>query len=136
MSASVEIVKRIEDKVESREPLDRVLRVFDVGMVRMQFDSGIEFRSHLFRDQCLGFLDVFLSEEELSVEITQIYRVEIDDVNFAETRLDEIFEEFAANTACTNEKNARLTRLDHWNVSSWRILTSPNFPCMCPKDCF
>jgi len=83
MSPGINVVKRIEHNLEAREPLDAVLLVFDVSVVRDQFCPGVEFLSHLFRDLCLGLLDMLMSEEELTIEIAEIYRVKIDDVDFA-----------------------------------------------------
>lgn len=47
--------------------------------------------SHFFRNQRFRFLDVFVSEEKLAIEIAEIYRIEIDNVYFAKARLDQIF---------------------------------------------
>jgi hypothetical protein len=107
--------------------LDRILRIFNVGVVRNQLDSWVELRCHLFRDECLGLFDVFLSEKELSVEIAQVYGIEINDVNLAEARFDEIFEKLAANAACANEKNARLGTLGHFYIINFQSLPPATF---------
>ena len=40
--------------------------------------------------QSLRFLDVFMSEEELTIKVAQINSVKIDDMNLAEASKDEI----------------------------------------------
>ena len=52
---------------------------------------------------------MFISEEELAVEVAEVYCIEIDDVNFAEAGQGEVLEEFAANAACTDEQDTSLT---------------------------
>ena len=51
---------------------------------------------------------MFVSEEELSIEVTQIDSVEVDNVNVAKTKKDNVFEELAADSAGTNHENSRL----------------------------
>lgn len=40
--------------------------------------------------QSFRFLDVLVSEKELAVEIAQVDRIEVDDVDFSKTREDDI----------------------------------------------
>jgi hypothetical protein len=47
----------------------------------------------------LWLLDMFVSEEELAVEVAEVDGVEIDDVDFAEAGQGEVLEEFAADAA-------------------------------------
>lgn len=42
--------------------------------------------------QSFGLLDMFMSEKELAVEITEVDSIEIDDMNFAKTSEDKIFQ--------------------------------------------
>jgi hypothetical protein len=51
---------------------------------------------------------VFVSEEELTVEITQVDSIKIDNVNLSETGHDQVFEQFASNAAGANEERSRL----------------------------
>ena len=51
---------------------------------------------------------MFMTEEELSVEVAEIYGVEIDDVDFAKASEDEIFKQFAAYAACADHEHPRL----------------------------
>lgn len=60
--------------------------------------------------QSLGLLDVFMSEEELSVEIAEVDCVEINDVNLPEPSEDKVFEKLAADAAGAYEEDARLGR--------------------------
>ena len=46
---------------------------------------------------------MFVSEEELSIQIAQVYRVEVDNVYFSIAGLDQIFQEFATNATCANK---------------------------------
>lgn len=58
--------------------------------------------------QCFGLLDVLGSEEELAIEIAEVNRVEVDNVDLTEAGQDEVFEQFAADTAGTNHEHTRL----------------------------
>lgn len=51
---------------------------------------------------------MFMSEEELAVEIAKVDCVKVDDMDFAEASQGEVFEEFTADAACANEEDARL----------------------------
>lgn len=59
---------------------------------------------------------MLLSEEELSIEVTEIYRIEIDNVDFTETGENKILEQFAADSAGADQEHARLHR--HFMSSS------------------
>lgn len=50
MPSRIEIVEGIEDKSEALEPLYTELRIFDVGMVRLELDMRIEFGGALLCD--------------------------------------------------------------------------------------
>ena len=121
MASSVEIVQSVEDDVEAFEPGQAELGVFDIRMVGFDLDMGVELPRRGFGDlrdgswdqpgagdsrdgllwtesyQSLGLLDVFLSEEELTIQIAQINRVKIHDVDLAETGEDQVLEKLAAN---------------------------------------
>jgi hypothetical protein len=51
---------------------------------------------------------MLMPKEELSVEVTEVDSIEIDDVNFAESCEDEVLEEFAANTSSAYHQYLRL----------------------------
>jgi hypothetical protein len=42
--------------------------------------------------QSLGFFDMLVSKEELPIEIAEIDRIKIDDVDFAVSSEEEVFE--------------------------------------------
>lgn len=48
--------------------------------------------------QSLRLLDVFMSEEELPVQIAQIDSIKIDDMDLPEASEDEILEKFTSDT--------------------------------------
>ena len=50
MPSRIEVVKGIEDECKALEPLYVELRIFDVCMVRLQLDVGIEFGGALLCD--------------------------------------------------------------------------------------
>lgn len=62
-----------------------LLRNLSFPLARCYFSRCIKYSY-----QSLGFLDVFLSEEELAVEITQIDRIEVDNVDLSEARKDKV----------------------------------------------
>lgn len=51
-------------------------------------------------------LDMLVSEEELTVEITQVDRIKIDDINMVKTCHDKVLEQFASYTASTDEQHS------------------------------
>lgn len=59
---------------------------------------------------------MFLSEQELTVQVGQVNRIEIDDVNFAKACQNEIFQQFASDTASADHEHTRLDRF----VSNWK----------------
>jgi hypothetical protein len=54
---------------------------------------------------------VLMSEKELSVQVTEIDGVQVDDMDLAVAGEDEVLEQFATYATCANEQNARLTQL-------------------------
>jgi hypothetical protein len=50
MSSCFEVVQGVEDEIEFLEPVDVEDGIFDVGMIRLELDGGIEFASSVFRD--------------------------------------------------------------------------------------
>ena len=51
---------------------------------------------------------MFLSEEELAVQVAQINCIKIDYVNLPEASHDHIFEQFASNATGADEEDSRL----------------------------
>lgn len=51
---------------------------------------------------------MLVSEEELSVEVTQVDGIEVDDMNVAKAEEDKVLEKFAADTTGTDHKDSRL----------------------------
>jgi hypothetical protein len=51
---------------------------------------------------------VLVAEQKLPVKVTQVYRVEIDDVDLAKAGEDEVLEKFAADAASADHQHARL----------------------------
>ena len=50
MASCIEIVEGIEDKFEALEPLDIELRIFDIGLMRFEFDVRVELGGALLCD--------------------------------------------------------------------------------------
>jgi len=84
------------------------LRILDVGVVCDKLDVRVELLRSLLCDKRFRLLDMLMTEEKLSVEVAEIDCVKIDDVDFAEASQDKVLEQFAANTACADEEDARL----------------------------
>jgi hypothetical protein len=58
--------------------------------------------------QCLRLLDVFLAEEELPVEVAEVNRIEVDNVDLPEAGKDEVLEQLASDAASADHEHARL----------------------------
>lgn len=79
-----------------------------------------ESRSGGSTHQGLGFLNVFMAEEKLSIEIAEVNGVEIDDVNLAKAGQNQVLEQFAADATGADEKDARLERWGNRSASRYR----------------
>lgn len=97
MSSGVHVIEGIEDEIEGGEPFEVELFVFDIGMIGNEGDILVERLGDLFGDDGFGLLDMFMSKEELTVEVAEIDGVQIDDVDLAKASEDEVLEEFAAD---------------------------------------
>lgn len=105
MSSCVHVVECVEDNVEGREPFKIELLVFDVRMLGNEFDIGVELLGDFLCDNGFWFLDVFLSEEKLAIEVGEIDGVEVDNMYFAKASEDEVFEEFATDASGANQED-------------------------------
>lgn len=61
---------------------------------------------------------MFTTEKKLAIEVTEIDCIEIDDVNLAESREDEVFEKLTTDATSADEKNARLWRREVYVLAS------------------
>jgi hypothetical protein len=59
--------------------------------------------------QCLRFLDVLVAEQELPVQIAQINRVQVDNVNLSKASEHKILEQFAADATSSHHQYAGLS---------------------------
>lgn len=62
---------------------------------------------------------MFLPEEKLSVEITQIDCIEVDDVDLAEASEDKVLQQFTANASSTNHQDSGLLNTSVRHGVSW-----------------
>lgn len=103
MAAGIEVIEGIEDDGESFEPVNVELGIFDIGVVRFEFDGWIKPLRNLLRNlklqlalsfkmegsearetnQSFGLFDVFVTEEELAVQVAEINGIKVHDVDFA-----------------------------------------------------
>jgi hypothetical protein len=127
MPSRVQIVQRIEDNGEGLEPCNIEYVVFDIGVIGFDVYIGVKSARRLLRNlvqplattqshpfctfttyQRLGLLDVFVAEEELPVQVAQIDRVEVDDVDLAKTCENKILEKLTADATSSHHEHARL----------------------------
>ena len=104
MSPRIQVIQRIKDHSEALEPVNIELRILDVCMVSLELHVRVELvrriLSHLrpqlsvyvsfscarLTNQSLRFLDMFVPEEELPVEVAQIDGVQVNNMDFAKAR--------------------------------------------------
>lgn len=72
MPPSIDIIQSVEYDIETRKPLHRIWFVLNICVIGYQFCIWPKLLSNLFCYQSLWFLDVFVSEEELTVEVAEI----------------------------------------------------------------
>ena len=65
---------------------------------------------------------MFMTEEELAIQIAEIDCVEIDNMNFTEPRKHEILQQFAADAPSADEKYTRLSLINIAQESRERSL--------------
>lgn len=112
-----QIIQCAEDQIKSLHPFDVVLALLDVPMPRPDGNTlGIDVPFSLRpwsrvkmlcksrRNKGFRFLDICLSEEELTVQVGEVDRVEVDDLDVSESDEDEVFEEFAADAAGADDE--------------------------------
>lgn len=58
--------------------------------------------------QSLRFLDMLVSEEELSVQVTEVDGIEVYDVDFTKAGEYEVLQQFTSNSSCANHQNSCL----------------------------
>ena len=110
MPSGIQVIQSVEDYCELLEPGNVELGVLDICMVSLQLHFGIELVrrvlcylyptcqrpysiSHACKtNQSLRFLDVLMSEQELSIEVAEVDRIEVYYVDFAKACEDEILE--------------------------------------------
>lgn len=71
--------------------------------------------------QSLRFLDVFMSEEKLTIEVAQIDGIKIDDMDLTKPCKDEVFEQLASNPTSTHHQHASLKRCCQLHVRRARL---------------
>lgn len=111
------IVQRAEHQIEPFHPLDIILAFFNVSVPRpdrhplgihvslpLRARSRVKMPRKRRRHESLALLDISLSEKELSIQIRQVNRVEVDDLNVAETNEDEVLEQFAPDAAGADDE--------------------------------
>jgi hypothetical protein len=127
MPARIQIIQRIEDEIERLEPCDIEPLILDIIMVRLDLDVRVEPARRLFRNlvashisccsstwgfqtthQRLRLLDMLVAEQKLAIQITQIDRVQVDNMDFAKAREHQVLEQFAADAASADHQDARL----------------------------
>lgn len=123
MPPRLQVVQRVEDDIEFLKPVNVELRVLDVRMVRFELDVGIESSGGVLCDlrrigiskcgtdavrisslahQRLRLLNMLVAKEKLTVQITEVDCIQIDDVNLAEASKNKVLEQLATNAACSN----------------------------------
>lgn len=80
MPSCVQIVERTHHQIKLTDPLDVILRLFDVAMTRVNVDVAgrIEMMRGRGGHERFGFLDVGLAKEKLPVQVGEVDRVEVD----------------------------------------------------------
>lgn len=100
MCRYTEIIEGINDEVESAEEGDgKELGIFNVGPVWANVQRTIRghVRDGFSGDTGLTLANVVAAEEELSVQVTQLDDVQVDDFNAAEAAEHQIFKHLTSN---------------------------------------
>lgn len=104
----VEVIQGVKDDSKASEPRHVEVRFFDVCVMSHNFDIWVEFLGSLFGNERFGLFDMLLSEQELSVEIREVDRVQVDDVYLAEASEGEILQELTSDSSSANHEYSRL----------------------------
>ncbi len=106
VAARFQIVQCVEDNLEITEPSDSKLFVLDICVVCGNIDIGVEPLGGFLGNECFGLFNVLLTEKKLAVQVREIDRVEIDNVDLAEAHEDQVFEQLAPNASSSNHEHA------------------------------
>jgi hypothetical protein len=139
----IEIVQRVEDDAECLEPRDIEARVLDVVVICFDLDFRVEFACRFFCNlshvsacpatspacpvtayQRLGLLDMLGAEQELPVQVAEVDRVQVDDVDLAKARKYKVLEQLAPDATRSHHQYARLVDVSIFCTCSLRQ-TSP-----------
>mmetsp|Transcript_54069 Transcript_54069/g.105793 ORF Transcript_54069/g.105793 Transcript_54069/m.105793 type:complete len:316 (-) Transcript_54069:204-1151(-) len=106
------VVQAVDDEVEALEELDVVRRICDhVAHVRFDFAVRVELFHGRSSTLGLGLVHISASEEELTVQVRHIDRVEVNDVNLAGTGKNQILQKLTPNAPSANHKDAEFLEL-------------------------
>ena len=76
---------------------------------------------------------MLVAKQKLSVEVAEVDRVQVDDVDFAEAGQDEVLEQFASDAASAHHENARLPWSAPFSIHIPAYFTSLIAPCSVPR---
>ena len=105
-SAHLDRVEPHHDDLELAVPVGGL--VLDRTEVRLHGDAGDALHDELRGDGRFWPPHVGLAEEELPVEVRDVDRVHVDDVNLAKAGEREVLEELAAQSARADHEHARV----------------------------
>lgn len=99
-------VQTSDDDVELHVELVGV--ILDLAVVGRHLDAGDTLVDERSGHLGLGLADISLAEEELAVEVGNVDRVHVDDVNVAKTSEGEILQDLASQSASSDDKHLAL----------------------------
>mmetsp|Transcript_102123 Transcript_102123/g.288409 ORF Transcript_102123/g.288409 Transcript_102123/m.288409 type:complete len:208 (+) Transcript_102123:745-1368(+) len=103
-----DVVQARDDKVEP--PVERLIVVLDLATIRRYLDAQMA-QALVHERGCdlgLGSAYVPLPEQELTVQVRDVNRVHVYDVDVSETRESEVLQHLAAETTSTDHEDLAL----------------------------
>ena len=106
VAARVHIVERVEHDREPLEELDREPRRLDVAVLGLDLEFIVrEVEDGLARDLRLGAADVLRAEEELTIEIGVVDRVQVDHRDVAEPSQHKVLDQLTSDASGTDDED-------------------------------
>lgn len=104
----------------------------------LEVDVFVDLLAHFAGSFALVFADVLLAEEELTIEVADFDVVIVSDSEFALLRTEadegELFDELAAQGACSDDEGAGIGSFGHELVSQDNVIVMIAILCDCACD--
>jgi hypothetical protein len=106
MSSGIDVIQSIYDRIEPSKPVDLEQGVGDdVAVDRFYFYIRVKSLDGFSSNNSFGLPDVFLPEQELSIQVGDVDRVQIDHRELLAADEHQVLEELTSNTSSADDQD-------------------------------